>query len=171
MNITVWHRLDQWVRNITPVGLTLVLVIFSVVPLRIPGYAAIAPVLALMAIYHWAIYRPNLMPLGAVFVLGLLQDLLSGAPVGLNVLVFLTVFGVVLSQRRFFAGQSFLIYWVGFAIIAFGAGVESWLIASLWNMSVVDFRLIFFQYLLSLGIMPIVAWLFLRWQQAILFQE
>ena len=171
MNLTIWQRLDQWARNITPAGLTLVLVILSVVPLRIPGYAEIAPVLALMSIYHWAIYRPNLMPLGAVFLLGLLQDLLSGSPVGLYVLVFLTVYGVVLSQRRFFAGRSFIIYWFGFAIIAFGAGVESWLLASLLNLALMDFKLVFFQFLLSLGILPVVAWLFLRWQQAILYQE
>ena len=65
--------------------------------MRIPGYAEIAPVLALMAVYHWAIYRPNLMPLWSIFVLGVLQDLLSGVPLGLYILVFLTVYGVVLS--------------------------------------------------------------------------
>ena len=41
--------------------------------MRIPGYAEIAPVLALMAVYHWAIYRPNLMPLWSIFVLGVLR--------------------------------------------------------------------------------------------------
>ena len=63
MSETFWQRLDKAARSITPFGLTLFLVILSVVPMRIPGYAEIAPVLALMAVYHWAIYRPNLMPL------------------------------------------------------------------------------------------------------------
>lgn len=171
MSVALWQKLDQMARNITPFGLTLALVIFSAVPLRIPGYAPIAPVMALMSIYHWAIYRPNLMPLSAIFILGLMQDLLVGTPLGLYILVFLTVYGLALSQRRFFAGKSFFIYWLGFAIIAFAAAVESWVLASAWNLALLDFKAVFFQYLLSLGIFPIIAWVFLRWQQSLLQQE
>ena len=134
MSAVFWQRLDKAARSVTPFGLTLFLVILSVVPMRIPGYAEIAPVLALMAVYHWAVYQPNLIPPWSVFVLGILQDLLSGVPLGLYILVFLTVYGVVLSQRRFFAGRSFLLYWLGFGIMAFCAAVESWVLASLWHL-------------------------------------
>ena len=71
MNTALWQKLDQAARNITPFLLTLVLVFISVLPTRIPIYAEVAPVLALVAVYHWAIYRPNLMPLWCVFLLGL----------------------------------------------------------------------------------------------------
>ena len=171
MNSVLWQRLDLWARNCTPFGIAVLLVILNVVPTSIPKYAAATPTLALIAVYHWAIYRPNLLPLTAVFALGLLQDILSGAPLGVYVLVFLTAYGVVLSQRRFLAGKSFLIYWLGFAIIAFGAAVESWVLASIWNFAILDFRSIFFQFLISLGLFPIVAWMFLRWQQAFLPQD
>ncbi len=171
MNTALWQKLDQAARNITPFLLTLVLVFISVLPTRIPIYAEVAPVLALVAVYHWAIYRPNLMPLWCVFLLGLFQDLLSGMPLGLYCLVFLTVYGLALTQRRFFAGKSFYIYWMGFVVIAFVAAVESWLVASIWHFAVLNFETVFFQYLVSLGIFPIVAWIFLRWQQAFLHQE
>ena len=171
MRPPLWQRLDAVARNLTPFGLTLVLVILSVVPLHLPDFQRVARGLTLMAVYHWAIYRPNLLPLTAVFVLGLLQDILSGAPLGVFVLVFLTAYGVVLSQRRFLAGKSFLIYWLGFAVIAFGAAVESWVLASIWNFAILDFRSIFYQFLISLGLFPIVAWMFLRWQQAFLPQD
>ena len=85
--------------------------------------------------------------------------------------VFLTVYGVVLSQRRFFTGRSFLLYWFGFGIMAFCAAVESWVLASLWHLSLLNFETVFFQFLLSMGIFPFVAWVFLRWQQALLGQE
>jgi rod shape-determining protein MreD len=171
MNAVVWQRLDLWARNSTPFGIAVLLVILNVVPTSIPDYATISPTLALIAVYHWAIYRPNLLPLTAVFALGLLQDILSGAPLGVYALVFLTAYGVVLSQRRFLPGKSFMIYWLGFAIIAFGAGVESWVLASIWNFALLDFRSLFFQFLISLGLFPIVAWMFLRWQQALLPQD
>ena len=171
MNTVLWQRLDLWARNSTPFGIAVLLVILNVVPTSIPDFAAVTPTLALIAVYHWAIYRPNLLPLTAVFTLGLLQDILSGAPLGVFVLVFLTAYGVVLSQRRFLAGKSFLIYWLGFAVIAFGAAVESWVLASIWNFAILDFRSIFYQFLISLGLFPIVAWMFLRWQQAFLPQD
>ena len=171
MSSIFWQRLDTAARSITPLALTLFLVILSVVPMRVPGYAEIAPVLALMAVYHWTIYRPNLMPLWSVFVLGALQDLLSGVPLGLYILVFLTVYGVVLSQRRFFAGRSFPLYWLGFGIMSFCATIESWFIASLWHLSLLSFETVFFQFLLSMGIFPLVAWVFLTWQQTLLGQE
>jgi rod shape-determining protein MreD len=90
MNAVVWQRLDLWARNSTPFGIAVLLVILNVVPTSIPDYATISPTLALIAVYHWAIYRPNLLPLTAVFALGLLQDILSGAPLGVYALVFLS---------------------------------------------------------------------------------
>ena len=44
MSETFWQRLDKAARSITPFGLTRFLVILSVVPMRIPKYAEIAPV-------------------------------------------------------------------------------------------------------------------------------
>ena len=171
MNIAIWQKLDNLARSFTPFGLSLILVVLSVLPTHIPGYMQIAPVLALISIYHWAIYRPNLLPIFAVFILGLLQDLLLGTPVGLYVLVFLTVHGVVLSQRRFFVGKSFIFFWFGFAVISMLASIESYFLGSIWNVILLDFNAATFQYLILLGIFPAVAWVFLRWQQAFLQQD
>ena len=171
MNVAFWQRIDQSARGVTPFLLSVGLVLLSVVPLPMPGFAPIVPAFALMSIYHWATYRPNLMPLSAVFVLGLLYDLLTGAPVGLFALVFLTVYGVALTQRRFIAGKSFFIYWFGFAIIALGAAIESWALASLWHLTLLDTQAVLFQYLVALGIFPLVAWIFLKWQQTLLTER
>ena len=171
MNIAIWQKLDNLGRSFTPFGLSLILVVLSVLPTHIPGYMQIAPILALISVYHWAIYRPNLLPIFAVFILGLLQDLLLGTPVGLYVLVFLTVYGVALSQRRFFVGKSFIFFWFGFAVISMLASIESYFLGSIWNVILLDFNAATFQYLILLGIFPAVAWVFLRWQQAFLQQD
>ncbi len=171
MTVGVWHKLDQWARNLTPFGLTLLLIVLGVLPIHVPSYSQVAPVLAIMSVYHWAVYRPQLLPAPAVFLLGLTQDLLSGAPVGLHALIMLTVYGTVVWQRRFLVGKSFAIYWFGFALIGAGASAESWIIASLWNLVFLDLRTIFFQYVLALGFFPVIAWIFLHWQRAFLQQE
>ena len=170
MNPGLWHRMDLLARQITPVLLTLALVLINALPLHLPGFARIAPLLPLMAIYHWAIFRPRLLPASAVFLIGVLQDVLSGTPIGVNALVFLAVFGAVLTQKRFLMGRSFAILWLGFALIAAGALAISWLAISILNLSMVEPRTAIFQYVLTLGLFPAVAWLFLRWQRAFLRQ-
>lgn len=171
MTIGFWQLADRTARNLTPFALALALVIVGVIPLHLPGYAPVAPILVLVAIYHWGLYRPNLLPPVAVFLLGFLQDMLGGAPPGLHALVFLTVFGLVATQRRFLIGKSFLTYWFGFALLGLTAAVEMWILGSLWNIAILDFRVLLFQFFLTLGLFPPVAWIFLRWQQAFLQQE
>ena len=171
MNVAFWQRIDQSARSVTPFLISVALVLLSVVPLPLPGFAPVVPALAAMSVYHWAIYRPNLLPFSAVFAIGVLYDLLSGAPVGLFAVVFLSVYGIALTQRRFIAGKSFVIYWFGFAIIGFGAAIEAWLLASLWNFTLLNFRAVWFQYLVSVGTFPIIAWIFMKWQQALLLER
>ena len=48
MKTVVWQNLDIAARKFTPFLLTLVLVIVNLIPLHLPGYAAISPDLALM---------------------------------------------------------------------------------------------------------------------------
>ena len=168
MTPSLWHRLDLLARQLTPSMLTLILVIISVVPIRILNFSTVVPLLPLMSVYHWAIFRPRLLPAYAVFLIGILQDILTGSPIGVNSFVFLLVYGAVLSQKRFFTGKSFFILWLGFSLIAAGASGLNWLAVSILNVSVVEFHTSVFQYLLTLGFFPAVAWVFLCWQRIFL---
>lgn len=168
MKPSFWFRLDLWARRLTPVGLTLLLLIVNIIPFQVPGFARVVPLFALIAVHHWATYQPELMPAYAVFAIGVLQDMLSGVPLGLNTLVFLAVYGAVVWQRRFFVGKSFAITWLGFAVVGAGAMVASWILMSAFHLTLVDPRALLYQYLLTLGFFPLLAWGFLRWQQVFL---
>lgn len=171
MKLTFGQRLDFYTRNSLPVLVTLLLVLINVIPLHVPGLSRIVPILPLMAVYQWAVYRPNLMPPLAVFFIGLTYDILSGTPLGVNALVFLAVYGVVVYQQRFFTGKSFTIVWMGFGIVALGASVLSWAIVSILSASLVEPRAAVFQYILNFGFFPLLAWVFLRCQNAFLRNE
>jgi len=168
MKPAFWQHLDLWARNISPVGLTVVLILLNIIPTHIPGYASIVPQLALMAVFHWTVFRPDLFPLWAIFVIGILQDSLSGAPMGLNTMVFLTVYGVVLGQRRFFLGKTFFVEWLGFSIIAAGAAFQAWVLLSAYYVYVVAPGPIIFQYFMTIAFYPILAWAMGRWHSSIL---
>lgn len=170
MKTSIWYRLDIITRLLTPFLLTLALVILNIVPLQIPGFSTVVPMLPLMAVYHWAVYRSELLPAYAVFIIGILHDIFSGAPIGVNTIVFLLVYGVVIWQHRFLFGKSFAIIWLGFGIVSAAAFMLTWALVSLWSFGLVEPRGAIFQYLLTLGAFPGLAWVFMRWQQFIIRQ-
>ena len=94
--------------------------------------------------------------------------MLHGIPIGVNVIVFLLVYGVVTSQHRFFFGKSFSVVWMGFGIVLGGAIFLMWLLISMLNNVVIDPLAVSFEYLLALGFYPLLAWGFLRAQKIIL---
>jgi rod shape-determining protein MreD len=81
MRQDVWHRLDLLARNILPFFATLLLILVGMVPLRVAELSPVIPSLVMVAVYYWTVYKPNLMPLWAVFLIGLFYDLLGGGPV------------------------------------------------------------------------------------------
>lgn len=170
MKTSIWYRLDILTRLLTPFLLTLVLVILNIVPLQIPGFSSVVPLLPLMAIYYWAVYRSELLPAYAVFGIGLLHDIFSGTPIGINTIVFLLVYGVVNWQHRFLFGKSFAVIWLGFGVVSAGAFVLTWALNSLWNYTLLEPSAVLYEYLLTLGVFPGLAWLFMRWQQFIIRQ-
>ena len=163
-----WSRLDIIARSLTPFGFTLLLVMINVLPLQLPGMSRVMPLLPLMSIYSWAVHRPDLMPAYGVFVIGLFQDILIGTPIGIHVLTYLLVYGTVVWQRRFLAGHSFAVIWVGFLLIAAGASLISWVLISLYYFVFIQPEALVYQYLLSAGGFPLLSWLFMRWQLAFL---
>lgn len=170
MKPAFWSRMDLAARRLTPFGLTIFLVLLSVMPLQVPGLARVMPLLPLMSIYLLAVHHPNLMPAYAVFLIGLLQDILSGAPMGVYVLTYLVVYATVVRQRRFLAGKSFAVIWVGFTMVAAYGVAIVWALVSAYNSVLVKPDAMIYQYLVSLGVFPLLAWLFLRWQRAFLGQ-
>jgi len=168
MTLTFWQRLDKAGRNLTPFAITVMLGLLGMVPLRLPAFAAVAPSLTLMAVYYWSIHRPDLLRPGVVFGIGILQDLLSGAPLGLHGLILVLVQWAVLSQRRFFLANTFLLMWVGFAMVLFGAAFTEWLVFCALNTALMPFRALFFQALLTLALFPLFAWMFIRIHKAFL---
>ena len=159
------RRVATWT---TPLMLTLVLVFVGMVPLGVPHFGPIAPAFALIAVYYWSIYRPEHLPAGAVFLIGLVQGALNGEPFGLTAVVLLIVYGVGVSQRRVFMGKSVLVEWWGFLLVGSGAIAVSWILACLYFEIFIDPRPAMIQALISVGAYPCVAWLFVRAQRRLM---
>jgi len=162
------QRFDGFLRNQIPFVLTLLLLLLAMVPSHAAGLTRIGPMLALIAVYYWAIYRPDLIGYGAVFIIGVVQDLLTGTPPGVAALALLLTHAVVISQYRFFNARSFAVTWWAFTLVAAGAMVVKWLAVSLVYGTLVDASAAFYSYLMTVAIYPVVGWLLARVQIAFL---
>jgi len=165
---SVWVRMDTWVRHLVPVGVTLVLLLLTAIPTRIPGLSGIIPMLPLMGVYYWAIYRPDLLPAWSAFLIGLLYDIIGGTPLGVNALVLLSVQGIAAGQRRFFLGKSFMVAWWAFGLLAAAAAGATWLLVTILYGQALDASPVIFDYLLTMGLFPLLTWTLARTQMAFL---
>jgi len=171
MKPSFWHRVDRFARDLTPFALTFLLLVVGAIPFHIPGFAQVAPMLSMIGVYFWAVYRPDLMPAVAVFLIGIVHDFLSGLPVGVSALIFLVVLGAALAQRSFFFGKSFVIVWIGFIFVAAGALALEWLLLSIISGELIQVRSALYQFGLTVAVFPVLSWMFTRWQQAFLQVE
>jgi rod shape-determining protein MreD len=162
MKLMVWQQLDTLARNLVPLLLTVALLLAGILPLHITLLQSIAPLLPLIAVFYWTLYRPDLMPAVAVFAIGLLQDILVGLPIGVSGCVLVCVHAAVNTQRRFFAGKSFAVLWVGFAVVASAALILGWLLTCVYYATLVTPDRLIFQILITIGCFPIFCRLLQR---------
>ena len=148
---------------------TLLFVLVSVVPLQIPGFAAVTPSFALMAVFHWTIYRPDLLPISVVFGLGLLLDLLNGSPyLGVSALMLLVARTAVLVQRRHVVNRPFTVLWLSFLALAAGTFAFGWAFVSALRGEVLGTRPFIFEAVLTVACYPVGSWLLARLQRALI---
>lgn len=168
MRQSLLHRIDLWARSLVPFALTALLVVLSLAPVRLPGFGAIAPWLPLIAVYFWSAHRPDLLPVWAVFLLGLFCDLATGGPLGVSSVALMLVQLAVKSQRRHILPQPFVVQWSFFAVIAILAGIVLLALNAVAATAIIDARPALFQTLSTVAAYPLFAWLFSQAQRSLL---
>ena len=168
MTAALLLRLDRISRSVAPLTLCIGLLILAVLPIRLPGFGRVAPDVALIAVFYWSVYRPDLFPAAAAFFLGLFNDVLIGGPLGASAFVLLLAHCLVRSQRRFFVGKSFAVVWWAFGMVAAGAGLIAWLVAMALALVPVNVMPAIFRCVLTVALYPFLTWLFARTQYSVL---
>jgi rod shape-determining protein MreD len=159
MQATVLQRMDNTARRIVPFGVTLLLMLFAMTPTYIPGLSHITPMYALMAVYFWSIYRPDLLGYGSTFAIGVLEDVLANTPLGSGALILLLCQRVVFHQQKFFNNKPFGIIWLAFALIAAGAALLRWLCVGLVEAhGFTPVTEMTAAYLMTVAMYPVIGW-------------
>ena len=103
------------VAALVPVGCGILGVLLSNLPVTLFGGLVPPPLLGFIPVYFWCLVRPDLMTPAATFVIGILQDLMSGGPPGIWTLGFVVSYALILQRRDAFASLAGVAAVLGFA--------------------------------------------------------
>lgn len=170
MKAPLTHVLDDLVRKMAPIAVTLVLVMVALMHLPIPGFAELAPMLPAMAVYYWSLHRPELLPFWAVFLVGLVIDTLSGGTLGFNALMLLLLAAFMRSQARYLFEKGFAIHWVVFMIVVAVFELLRWMVMAAIVHKFLSLGDPALRVLLAIALYPCLSWFLLRVDQAVLKQ-
>ena len=164
------EKIDRWTRMLLPGLLALALLLIGMVPIRLAGLTPIAPWAMLIAVYFWTVHRPDLLPVWAVFCLGLLGDLTGGGPAGPGTFTLLLIHAAVKAQRRYILPHAFVVQWIVFALVAVMAGSILFLSATIAQRAILAVEPASFQVLTTIAAYPTLAWVFVQTQLTFLKQ-
>ena len=154
--------------NVLPIATTILAALLSIEPLHLDGYAALTPAFTLMATYHWTIYRPDLLPASLLFLIGMIQDLLSGGLLGVTAVTLLLARAIVVPHRHYLVDRPFPFIWAGFTLLTGAAMLFSWTLHSLLAAELLELRGPVVRAMLTISVFPIVSFLLGRSQRALI---
>ncbi len=140
-----------------PLLMSVVLVLFSFMPLKSEIAGNARPAVGLMCVYFWLIYRPDLFNLLSVFLLGMAADTVSAAPFGSGLAAMLVMYLLVTNLVKYLNGKVFVVLWIGAAALLPVCLLTRWLVLSIYYQQFLPLSLLFFTYLTSLAFYPVIG--------------
>jgi rod shape-determining protein MreD len=154
--------LDVASRYAFPSVQTVVVLILLSAPIGLPGQPALQPAWAMGNVFFWSLFRPGSMPAALVFGIGLLLDLLTQEPMGVQVLLLLLIHGLALKLRRDLARRGFATVWFVFTLTASGAALLELCLVTLFLWRLLPPGTALFEAAIATGIYPFLAF-YLTW--------
>jgi len=113
--------------------IAILLVIINVSDIRIAGLSNVIPLFDLMAVFYFAAFK-NVFPIWFVFLLGVWNDALNGAPLGATALCYILLVKIfVLINSKMLIKENFIQIWQQFIGFCFLFLTMKWLILSLFS--------------------------------------
>lgn len=147
-------------QGLVPLAIGLGSVLLLNTPLRLFEGHIPTPIFPLILIFFWTIYDPDFLPTFATFLIGMLQDMLLGGPIGVWASIYLIVQYAILSQRDYFLRRDQHVVWLGFALSAAMAGLLLWLSMSLFSGAWLPPLPVVWQMLVTVAFYPVLAVIF-----------
>jgi len=141
-----------------PFLLSMGLILFNYVPSSLGISSIIRPDIGCICVFYWVLYRPDLFNMFWVFCLGLLSDMISSMPFGINIITYLTIY-TVNSITAFLYNKPFIVVWYGFAFVFIITGLIKWLIVSVYYAQFLPISRLFFTILFTIACYPVISFI------------
>jgi rod shape-determining protein MreD len=154
MNIYSYIVLNTY--KIIPFIVTLILSIVAVSPIMPSSSQEITPLLGVISLSFWLIYKPELMGWTATIIIGIFNDALYGSMLGVSCLSAIMIRMIII---RFVLSKDYINIYITFLSIGFSLIV--WLtfnsiINYILYTDLYNYYILIFQFLVSLVISPII---------------
>jgi rod shape-determining protein MreD len=111
-------------------------------------------------IFFLSLYLPSLFTIRYAFVIGIISDILSTAPLGMNALIYILFREFLISHYNFFLNKPISFIWGGFLIFLFLFLLSKWIILMILYKKIFYTNLIIIQWLITGIIYPLMhVWL------------
>ena len=138
-----------------PKAISIIFLLTIFVPFAIRGDNSFFPLIDLILIFYWAIYYPKLIPNWFVFSLGAVKDLVSGAPLGVNMLLNLLTRFVLRSSRGEIVNANFIVIWQLFFITLLLVMTLKWAMLSIITGERIGIGFAHIQFAITVAAYPI----------------
>lgn len=162
------QQVERGLRIASPYVAVVLLIILVRLPLRTDGLGLFMPFIGLAFVFYWSVHSREGVPAIALLVLGLLEDAVSGAPLGLSSIVLITVYAVLGNQQRFFVNKGFAAGWIGFAAIVLAVLAMVWLLWSFYEGRAMALLPLALSMLATIAVYPLLGLLFGRIHKLVL---
>lgn len=151
-----WNEaLTSWMLRWLPLFVSVLWLMISFIPLRSEISANARPMLGLMCVYFWTAYRSDLFSLMSIFILGVISDILSVAPLGIHLFMYLVMYLSVTKISKYINDKTFEILWIGLALLLPVSMLSGWLLTSIYYADFLPLKSLIFSYLISVALYPV----------------
>lgn len=149
--------LSNWMIKGLPLFVSILWLMISAIPLRSEVSANARPMIGVICVYFWTACRSDLFNLWSVFLLGVVSDIMSIAPLGIYLFLYLIMFLLVTNLAKYVTEKTFEILWVGLVLLLPVVMFAGWLMMSVYYACFLPVKAMFFSYFLSVALYPIVG--------------
>lgn len=147
------------IQKCLPFFSSLLLIFCTYIPSSVSVSQIIRPDIGMICVFYWILHRPDLFNLFTVFFLGFVSDILSSAPLGADIVAYLTLYVIITNISSFFINKPFLAFWYGFGFLLVLAELVKWLIVSIFYTEFLPIGRLLFTILFTIAWYPVVSFL------------
>jgi len=147
---------QTWKRRF--IGFSLLFIMLCATVLPVWQNIGIQPTLFLIILYHWSIYRQDLLPAEQLVLMSLILDGVYAYPLGFSAIRLLIGYSLLMTQRRIICHQRFHWVWSGFGIFVAMDTLLFAILLSCVKHEWIGILSLIPGMMLTIGLYPLVVW-------------